>query len=178
MSGDSPGEFASQGMAPSAVCQAFAQGRALRKTLRMDAWIGLVGALAGATIAWAAQYVTRRSEIRERQDTLLLEQCAIVVALSEDYRNRVWEERSKVAAGVVAAWDIGAYRLAQARLRILCREAGMLAALENLGKAGTGLGRAWRLSPQDNGSVQAARETHRSVLNAFIDISSKLLRSD
>ena len=54
----------------------------------MDA---LIGALAGASVAWAAQYVTRRSEVRERQGNLLLEQCALIVALSEDYRNRVWE---------------------------------------------------------------------------------------
>ncbi len=125
-----------------------------------------------ASIAWAAQYVTRRSEVRERQDALLLEQCALIAALSEDYRNRVWEERNKVAAGVVAAWDLGAYRLAQARLRILRREADVLAALEALGKAGTGLGRAWRLSPQDADSIQAARETHRSVLSAFTDARS------
>lgn len=143
----------------------------------MDAWIGLIGALAGAAIAWAAQYVTRRSEIRERQASLLLEQCAIVVALSEDFRNRVWEERNQVAAGVVAAWDIGAFRLAEARLRILCRETRVLSALEDLREAGTALGKAWRLSPRDDGKVQAAWEAYKSVLSAFIDASSKLLRS-
>src|SRR3984957_1229582 len=85
----------------------------------MDAWIGLIGALAGAAIAWSGQYLTRRSEARERQDALLLEQCALIVALEEDLRNRIWEERHKIATGVVTAWDLGAQRLAQARLRII-----------------------------------------------------------
>lgn len=110
----------------------------------MQAWIGLVGVIAGAVIALSGQYLTRRSEVRERQQTLLLEQCALVTALAEDFRNRVWEERNQVAEGVVARWDLGAYRLAQARLRILCDETGVLSALQVLSEAGGNLGRIWR----------------------------------
>jgi len=87
----------------------------------MEAWIGLAGVIAGAAIALGGQYLTRRSEQRERLTTVLLEQCATVVALSEDFRNRVWEERNQLAENVVAKWDLAAYRLAEARLRILCR---------------------------------------------------------
>ena len=71
----------------------------------MYAWVGLAGVIAGAIMTLGGQYVTRRSELHERQKSLLLEQCALLVALSEDYRNRVWEERNAVATGVVAAWD-------------------------------------------------------------------------
>src|ERR1700722_3404739 len=141
----------------------------------MDAWIGLIGALAGAAIAWSGQYLTRRSEARERQDALLLEQCALIVALEEDLRNRIWEERHKIATGVVTAWDLGAQRLAQARLRILCRDPALLAALEALRQAGKGLGKAWRLSPHDSDIVQAAWETHQSALQTYIDASARLL---
>jgi hypothetical protein len=82
----------------------------------------------------------RRSEARERSETLLLEQSAVIVALSEDYRNRVWEERAQVASDVVGAWDIGTYRLAEARLRILSRDPEILDALDRLHKS---LGAPW-----------------------------------
>lgn len=143
----------------------------------MQAWIGLVGVLAGAAIALGGQYVTRRSEVRERQESLLLEQCALVVALSEDFRNRVWEERHKVADGVVAHWDLGAYRLAQARLRIMCNEPDVLSALGALSQAGGDLGKLWRLASAGEKNVQEAWEAHRSALNSFIASSSRLLRA-
>lgn len=98
----------------------------------MDAWIGLAGVVAGAFIAFVGQYMMRRSEMRERSEALLLEQAAVIAALSEDYRNRVWEERSKLAGDVVAAWDMGAYRLAEARLRILSGDHGLLEAMDEL----------------------------------------------
>lgn len=143
----------------------------------MQVWIGLVGVIAGAVIALGGQYVTRRSEVRERQETLLLEQCALVVALSEDFRNRVWEERHNVAEGVVARWDLGAYRMAQARLRIMCNEPDVLSALGTLSQAGGDLGKMWRLSPDSEKDVQEAWEVHRSAINSFIACSSQLLRA-
>jgi hypothetical protein len=77
----------------------------------MSAWIGLIGVAAGALAALIGQYLVRNSEARERRDTILLEQLATLVALSEDFRNRVWEERNKVAANVVAAWTSGRFGL-------------------------------------------------------------------
>jgi hypothetical protein len=80
--------------------------------------IGLVGAVAGVLIAFGGQYPMRRAERQERCDALLLEQFAQVIALSEDYRNRVREERKQVASDVVDQWIFAAYRLAEARLRV------------------------------------------------------------
>ena len=57
----------------------------------------LAGVAAGALIAFGGQYLLRRGERHEPNDALLLEQFALVIALSEDYRNRVWEECSQVA---------------------------------------------------------------------------------
>ncbi len=76
----------------------------------MAAWAGLVGVVAGALIAFAGQYVMGRGEKQERFDALLLEQFAVIIALSEDFRNRVWEERNHVASDVVGKWDLEAYR--------------------------------------------------------------------
>jgi hypothetical protein len=142
----------------------------------MSAWIGLVGVVAGAFVALISQYLVRNSEARERKDALLLEQLAVLVALSEDYRNRVWEERAKVATGVVAAWDLGTYRLAEARLRILCQDSNVLSALASLKKTGAELGRSWRLSPEDEARTQAAWEAHRAAVNQFIAASSQAFR--
>ena len=91
----------------------------------MAEWIGLAGVVAGAVIAFGGQYLLRRAERQDRNDALLLEQFAIIIALSEDYRNRVWEERNQVANSVVNAWDLGTYRLAEARLRVLSRDSAV-----------------------------------------------------
>ena len=56
----------------------------------MDAWIGVIGALAGAAIALVSQYITNHSARRERDASILLDQCAQLIALTEDFRNRIW----------------------------------------------------------------------------------------
>jgi hypothetical protein len=78
-----------------------------RETWVMTAWVGLAGVIAGAIIAFAGQYVMRRGDKQERFDALLLEQFADIIALSEDFRNRIWEERNQVASDVVSKWDLG-----------------------------------------------------------------------
>jgi hypothetical protein len=55
----------------------------------MDAWLGLIGVVAGTVIGFRGQYLLRRSETRERAESHLVEQIAQIVALSEDYRDRV-----------------------------------------------------------------------------------------
>jgi hypothetical protein len=55
----------------------------------MASWIGLVGALAGASIALLGQYTFKKLERRHGNLALLYEQCAQLVALSEDFRNRL-----------------------------------------------------------------------------------------
>lgn len=132
--------------------------------------------VAGALIAVVSRYLGRGSEARERRDALLLDQLTVLVALSEDYRNRVWEERHKVATGVVAAWDIGAYRMAEARLRILCHDPNVLSALISIAQAGTELGKSWRISPKDEARTQAAWEAHRAAVDQFIAASSQVFR--
>ena len=153
-----------------------AAGQRVHETGRVDAWVGLVGVVAGALVAFGGQYLTRRAEMQERGEALLLEQFALLVALSEDYRNRVWEERTQVASDVVAAWDLGTYRLAEARLRVLSREPELLAALEVLHKKGTALGKAWRLAPKDEAGVEDAWVKHREAIERFVAASSQVMR--
>jgi len=139
-------------------------------------WIGLAGVVAGALLAFGGQYLLRRTERQERNDTLLLEQFALIIALSEDYRNRVWEERNQVASGVVNAWDLGAYRLAEARLRVLSRDPSLVAALEVLHEAGTQLGKTWRLTSTQEAAVDNAWKAHRAAIEQFVAASSQVLR--
>lgn len=78
-----------------------------RETWIMAAWVGLAGVVAGALIAFAGQLAMQRRGERDRFDSLLLEQFAMIIAISEDFRNRVWEERNQVASDVVGKWDLG-----------------------------------------------------------------------
>jgi hypothetical protein len=142
----------------------------------MGAWIGLVGVVAGALVALVSQYLIRNSEARERRGTLLLEQLAMVIALSEDYRDRVWRERNKVATGVAATWDIGSYRLAEAKLKILCQDSNLLASLVALNRSGIELGTSRSLSPEDEARTEAAWKAHKAALERFIAASSTMFR--
>ena len=142
----------------------------------MAEWIGLAGVVAGAVIAFGGQYLLRRAERQDRNDALLLEQFAIIIALSEDYRNRVWEERNQVANSVVNAWDLGTYRLAEARLRVLSRDSAVVAALKVLHEAGTQLGKAWRLGSSDEAAVNRAWVAHRKAIEQFVAASSRAVR--
>ena len=142
----------------------------------MAAWVGLVGVVAGAFVAFGGQYLVNRTERTERNIALLLEQCALIIALSHDYRNRVWEERHQVASDVVGKWDIGTHRLAQARLRILSRDPDFLAAMDALQKSGTALGRAWRLNPDDSAAVDSAWEANRDAIALFTSVTSQIIQ--
>jgi hypothetical protein len=142
----------------------------------MAAWVGLLGVVAGALIAFGGQYVMRRVESRERFNTLLLEQFALIIALSEDFRNRVWEERKQVASDVVGKWDLEAYRLAEARLRVLSQSRDLKAALEDLDEAGAGLGDLWRHGPRDDETINNALRVHRDAIERFVALSSQVLR--
>jgi hypothetical protein len=126
------------------------------------------GVPAGALIAFGGQYLMRRTERQERNTALLLEQCAVIVALSHDYRNRVWEERNDLSNDAVANWDIGSYRLAEARLRILAPDPGFIDTLTALRKTGIALGTAWRLSPGDETALERASSAHNDAIGTSL----------
>jgi hypothetical protein len=98
----------------------------------MTSWIGLIGVLAGASIALLGQYTFKRLERRHADVALLFEQCAQLVALSNDFRNRLWEERKLGRKNAVAEWNISDHRLAEARIRILCTDVRLISALDRL----------------------------------------------
>lgn len=144
----------------------------------MDAWLGLVGVVAGTVIGFGGQYLLRRSETRERTESHLLEQIAQLVALSGDYRDRVWDERNQVASEVVATWNIGSYRLAEARLRVLSREPELLSAVQTLRKSQTALSRAWRLQSRDEAVIDDAWSAHREAIEHFVTVGSKVIHRE
>jgi hypothetical protein len=123
-----------------------------------------------------AQYVMRRAASQERFDALLLEQFAVIIALSEDFRNRVWEERNQVACDVVGKWDLEAYRLSEARLRVLSQSPRVKAALEALHDAGAELGGAWRKRSADEAAINAALAIHRAAIEQLVVVSSQVIR--
>jgi hypothetical protein len=142
----------------------------------MAAWVGLAGVVAGALIAFTGQYVMRRGERQERFDTLLLEQFAVIIALSEDFWNRVWEERNQVATDVAGKWDLETYRLAEARLRVLSQSPRVKEALEALDDTGAELGGAWRKRSGDEAAIDAALADHRAAIERLVAVSSQIIR--
>jgi hypothetical protein len=147
-----------------------------RETWVMTAWVGLAGVIAGAIIAFAGQDIMRRGDKRERFDALLLEQFADIIALSEDFRNRIWEERKQVASDVVGKWDLGAYRHAEARLRILSQEPNVKTALETLHEAGANLGDTWRTESGDKATIDSALTAHRDAIEQLLAVGSQIIR--
>src|SRR5262249_56894683 len=99
----------------------------------------------------------------------------LVTAWAEGCRNRVWEGRQRVGGDVIGGRDIGTYRLAEARLRVLSREPKLLAAVEALHKSGTALGKAWRLGSNNEAMVDSAWAAHRDAVDRFIAVSSQMI---
>lgn len=127
-----------------------------RQTHDMNAWLTVVAALAGGLIALAGQFITGRTESKRERRRQLLESCAVVVSLSEDFRNRVWEERTLGKTGRVDEWDLGRSRMAENQL--LCDDPHVLAALEGLRTAGRDLGSYWRRGMIDEAHLDVLYE--------------------
>ena len=142
----------------------------------MDAWVGLLGAIAAAVIALMGQHLTRRSESLERETSLLLEQCARLVALADDYRNRVWEERHSLATDQVGRWDLIECLPAEARARLLCRSEAVLQALEDMRVAGVDLGKAWRFRNADEIALDQAWTAYTATIRRFTSVAADHLR--
>jgi hypothetical protein len=142
----------------------------------MEVWAGLLGGLGGAIvgglIAIIGQRMNHEASSREQFGILVLEQCAQLIAQSEDYRNRIWEERKGFNHDAVASWDLAAHRMAQARLRLLCTSQEVLQADKELQTAGVQLGRTWRTTRTDGPIVEKAWAEHRIALDAFMEQSA------
>lgn len=142
----------------------------------MSAWITLIAAIAGGVIALAGQYITKSRDARTRTGELIMEQCAQVVALSDDFRVRVWEESQLHMKGRVDAWDLSGYRHAAARLKILCDDPALLTALEEMTEAGKSLGRYWRLGGAEKEGIETRRDRDKVSRERFIAASAKIVR--
>lgn len=81
-----------------------------------------------------------------------------------------------MASDVVGKWDLEAYRLAEARLRVLSQSPDLKAALEELDDAGARLGNLPRDGPRDEGTIDNASKFHRDAIERFVVLSSQILR--
>jgi hypothetical protein len=141
-----------------------------------NALITLFAAVAGASIALAGQYLTKRGEVRTRTGEFILDHCASIVALSDDFRNRVWEEKELGLPGKVDAWDLTGYRHAAARLMILSDDTALLGALEDLTESGKRLAGYWRRGQADPAELERRRDEDKTVCARFVAASAKALR--
>jgi hypothetical protein len=144
----------------------------------VEAWIGLLGAIAGAAIAFVGQHVSARSAERERRHTLLLEQASELAALEEDFRNRVWEERQGFTANPVTGWEFRRSRLAGAKLLLLSSSPRLATAMSEMREAGVELAREWRLRQVWDDDTKRAWEQHRTAIEEFLVACREVLRLD
>lgn len=142
----------------------------------MEIWATLLATVAGAVIVLAGQYFAKRGEKRTRRGELLLEQSAQVIALSEDLRNRIWEEKELDAQGRADSWDLSAHRVAAARVKILCRDPKLLNALEDLTDSGKQLSGYWRLGKVGPDKLEKLRERDKAATTEFIEASAVVVR--
>ncbi|MEM7272758.1 MAG: hypothetical protein AAF547_06745 [Actinomycetota bacterium] len=145
----------------------------------MEVWIGLVGAVAGATVAFAGQYFVSRAELGAAHRASVLEHCVELIALSEDFRNRLWEERRLATTGSVQGWDLNAYRRAEAALRLLTQDAQLHAAVDELRQTGQDLGSLWRRRGHDGDQEQLESylNAHQAAIKTFIRIANVHMQS-
>jgi hypothetical protein len=143
----------------------------------MEAWIGLVGVFLGGVVALVGQQLSGRSQAKDRNATLLLEQLSTLVALSHDYRNRIWEERNNLSRNAAAKWHLSAYRMAQSRVRILVSDPELLGAVSELERLGIQLGRTWRLRRADSPDVEQAWQDHKKAVDNLTDLGRRLFTS-
>jgi gas vesicle protein len=142
----------------------------------VDAWIGLLGVLAGAAIALTSQLLLRRSEQRERRQVMLLDACSRVIALAEDFQNRIWEERKGLGGGdQVTSWNLEAYREAEVRVLLLSRSKRTPEALEELRQAGVELAKVWRLQRQEAPELEAAWRRHKKAITDLVSEASRAI---
>jgi hypothetical protein len=145
--------------------------------LDMNAWVALAAGVVGAAIALVGQYVTRRSDRISSHIDVVVEQCAQFVALSEDFRNRFWEESQLRQAGRVDGWDIAAHRLAEARLKIVCDDEALLTAIEELSSTGKALGGYWRRGDTDQAELDLRYERYKEAIGRFVAEAKRYRRS-
>ena len=138
----------------------------------MAAWIGLIGTLIGAGATLLSQYLVKRPEKHDDRMMLMVARSAQLVALANDYRNRIWEERSLGVADRVSPWNLQDYRLAEAHISIVCRAPSVRLSLRELNEAGKELGRVWRTDASKEPEVEAAGRRHREALGSFIESSA------
>jgi hypothetical protein len=141
-----------------------------------DAWVTLIAAVSGGLIALSGQYLVHRDEDRKRRAAQILELCATMVALSEDFLNRLWEERNLGHTGRVDSWDLPASRLTEAKLRILVDDPQLLSALDEVQLSGKVLGASWRRGQIDDKEVEGRYREHRAAITHFFTVSRRLLR--
>jgi hypothetical protein len=117
-----------------------------------------------------------RGANRTRAGEVLLEQCAQLITLSEDFRNRAWEETVLGQKGRVDGWDLASHRLALARARILCRDDRYLAALKELEASGGVYGGHLRRGDLSEDELAALRERNIASIEALYAESARVIR--
>lgn len=142
---------------------------------------GLLAVATGAAIAVAAQWAIGyfgKSEARSRQ---LKDECAVLLALSEDLQKRVMQQlRGTAPAENAYPWDGAAYRRARIRLQSLDPPLSIRAALTDLDETRADLRLASRLAAAhptaEYEDLAYAVQAHADAIGHFATAGSILAR--
>ncbi len=148
----------------------------MRHTMIMGAIVTLTATLVGAGIAFLSQWLFDRRQRTGRLGELLLEQSALLLALNDDFENRLWEERSLKLKDRVDTWDFTSSRLAKSKLEILSTDRELNNALSKLHLAGVCLGAYWRRGNCDEDILDGYLTAYRSARVEFLAASSAAVR--
>lgn len=139
----------------------------------------LAVAAAGAAIA-VTQWAVRRASRADSRSRQLKDECARILALSENLHRRAVGQLSGTApAGSVRAWDAPAYRKARTRLQVLDPPNSVQAALADLDETRAELRTASEISAAlaDNREAFAsAVDAHAAAIDHFATAGSILAR--
>ena len=152
----------------------------VRTTLRMvtvmSAWLTIIAGVVGAAIALVGEQFSRRWNRRTHVSEVVLEQCALLIALSEEFRYRAWEESALGLQGRVDSWDLASHRMAKARLEILCRDAAFLAALQEFSSLGRSYGSHLRLGDLNDAELKDLHAREAVACEMFEKASAQVVR--
>jgi hypothetical protein len=142
----------------------------------MDALVTLLATLAGAGIAFFSQWIFDRRQRTDRLGKLILKYGALLLAVNEDFENRLWEERVLGLKERVDNWDLASSRRARLNLEILSADPILKQALSRLHSTGVAVGSYWRINRSNDKKLEALLADHQVARKEFQAATSVAVR--
>ncbi len=141
----------------------------------MEVVFGLVGVVVGAVVAFAGQVFIRRREEKERWLTVLLEECANLYVLEQEFRGGIWLAYGEGDFERLRQWGRTDRRMSGTKLRLVCTDSELVDSAERL----TALGKqVWNVAKEDpdGESWRRLMDDHERALDDFVRLAQQAAR--